>query len=526
MIHINFIRFKVYFLLLIIGSLTSIHPAAGQELVTLKKDASNKIVLKFMFRNGSISDPDGKKGLTALTANLVTEGGTATLTKAEIDDKIYPMAAQYGSGVDKEVSVFTFEVHKDFLNEFYEIAKGLMLTPSFTEQDFKRILSNQQNYVDQVIRASSDEEYSKKALEDLLFRGTNYQHMVAGTSKGLKAVSLEDVKNHYKNFFTKDNLTIGIAGDFDQAFIDQVKKDLSSLPPLNVALPTPGKARVPDGIHIEIISKSNALGSAIFTGSPLNITRANDDFAALMVANSWLGEHRKSYGKLYQKLRETRSMNYGDYSYIEWYDRGGSFQLPLPGVPRKSNYFSLWIRPVQIAEQLGEQYPELKDIKVGHAHFALRMVIREVDKLVENGLSKEEFELTKTFLRSYIKLYTQTPAQELGFLMDSKFYGREDYIKDLDKLLEKVTLEDVNKAVKDHLQPDNMFVVIVTDDSEAKPLAESLKNNIPSPMSYSNLVKEGLPQEVLQEDEEVANYRLNIKSVKVIDDKESFNQPL
>ncbi|MGE5810879.1 MAG: hypothetical protein ACM339_05215 [Ignavibacteria bacterium] len=39
---------------------------------------------------------------------------------------------------------------------------------------------NQQNYADQVIRASSDEDYSKMALEDLLFRGTNFGHMVQG----------------------------------------------------------------------------------------------------------------------------------------------------------------------------------------------------------------------------------------------------------------------------------------------------------------------------------------------------------
>jgi zinc protease len=55
----------------------------------------------------------------------------------------------------------------------------------------------------------------------------------------------------------------------------------------------------------------------------MDITRAKDDFAALMVANSWLGEHRKSYSQLYKKIREARSMNYGDYTYIEWYDNGG-----------------------------------------------------------------------------------------------------------------------------------------------------------------------------------------------------------
>lgn len=41
-------------------------------------------------------------------------------------------------------------------------------------------------------------------------------------------------------------------------------------------------------------------------------------------------------------------------------------------------------------------------------------------------------------------------------------------------------------------------------------------------MSYSNLVKEGLPKAVVDEDAEIANYKLNIKSVKVIDTKNTF----
>jgi zinc protease len=241
-----------------------------------------------------------------------------------------------------------------------------------------------------------------------------------------------------------------------------------------------------------------------------------------MVANSYLGEHRKSYGQLYQKIREQRSMNYGDYSYIEWYENGGGNMLPPPGVPRHSNYFALWIRPVQIANQLQQQYEELKDVEVGHALFALRMAVREVDKLISEGMSKEDFEATRDFLRSYIKLYISTPADQLGYLMDSKFYGRENYIKEMDKLLAKVTLEDVNRTVKKYLQVENMYIAIVTDKSEAGPLAEALRTNAPSPMSYSNLVKENLPEEILAEDAKVADYKLNVNSVEIVTSEEMF----
>lgn len=494
----------------------------AQDVVELQQPNSNKVVIKLMFRNGSISDPKGKEGLTTATANLITQGGTKEMTYSEIQEKLYPWAAGYNSQVDKEVSIFTFAVHIDFLDQFYPIMKGLILSPAFAENDFQRVMKNQQNYVDQVIRASSDEEYSKKALEDLLFRGTNYQHMVQGKSESVKSITLEDIKKHYAAMFTKNNVTIGIAGKYSAAFLKQLKNDLAMLPNTKPVIAKPGKAVMPNGVNVEIIAKDGAFGSAIFTGTPLSITRSSEDFAALMVANSYLGEHRKSYGQLYQKIRETRSMNYGDYSYIEWYSNGGSYQLPPSGVPRQSNYFSLWIRPVQIAKQLQQQYEELKDIKIGHAHFSLRMAIREVDLLIKNGMMKEDFEVTRTFLRSYIKLYVATPDEQLGYLMDSKYYGRKDYIKELDKLLAKLTLADVNKAIKKYWRTDNMFVTIVTDRSEAEELAKSLKDNTPSPMSYSNIVKAGLPRSVLDEDEIVSTFKLNVKNVTIVDSKDTF----
>src|SRR5690349_13364733 len=95
----------------------------SQEVIELKQPTSNKIIIKLMFRNGSIADPKGKEGLTYTTATTLTAGGTSTMTNRQIREFIYPMAAGYSSNVDKEVTVFTFEVHKDFLDKFYPIVK-------------------------------------------------------------------------------------------------------------------------------------------------------------------------------------------------------------------------------------------------------------------------------------------------------------------------------------------------------------------------------------------------------------------
>ncbi len=495
---------------------------AATEVVELKLPKSDKIVVKFMFRNGSMCDPAGKQGLTDLTATVVAEGGTSKMTSSEIKDITYPWASGWSASIDKEVTVFTFEFHKDHIAKFTPIMTGLILDPRFAEDDFKRMHSNQQNYVDEVVRASSDEEYSKFALEDLLFRGTSYQHMVSGNSAGVGSITLDDVKSHYAKYFTRDNLTIGIAGNYSKDYLESLKAQMKKLPALTAKLPAPPVANRPAGLEVEIISKKEALGSAVFTGFPLYLTRKNDEFAALMVANSWLGEHRKSYSRLYQKIREQRSMNYGDYTYIEWYENGGSNMLPPPGVPRSANYFSIWLRPVQTAEGLKKQYEELSDINVGHAHYALRMALKEMQQLVDNGMPEEDFELTRDFLRSYMKLYVQTPSRQLGYLLDSKYYGRQDYIAEMDALLAKLTLKDVNDIMKKYWQTDNMYITIVTDDSEAEPLKESLLNNKPSPMAYSNALKSTLPEEILSEDKAVEVYPINVTKVTIVDSDNTF----
>ena len=512
---------KILFILALLAGTIQVW---ASEVVELKLQKSNIIVVKLMFKNGSSSDPTNKEGLTELTANTVAEGGTTALKSTEISDMIYPWAASYFVTVDKEVTIFTFSVHKDHLDKFYPIIRDLMLSPRFDPEDFKRVKSNQQNYIDEVIRTSSDEEYSKKALESFLFRGSKYEHPVSGTSAGVTSCTIDDIKSHFKSYFTRNNLTIGIAGNYNDSFLNTLKADMEKLPELKITLPGPVIPRMPNGIEVEIISKDNALGSAIFAGFPMNITRSNDDFAALMIANSWLGEHRKSYSRLYQKIREQRSMNYGDYTYIEWYNNGGGNMLPRPGYPRSSNYFSIWLRPVQTAKGLKGQYEELKDIEVGHAHFAIRMALSEMDKLISNGMTAQDFELTRTFLRSYIKLYAQSAEQQLGYLMDSRFYGRKNWLSEADQLLAGCTLEKVNAAMKKYWQTNNMFITIVTDKSETVPLARSLRDNLNSPMTYSNVLKGVLPASILQEDENVKSYPMRVTNVNIVESNDVFRK--
>jgi hypothetical protein len=76
----------------------------------------------------------------------------------------------------------------------------------------------------------------------------------------------------------------------------------------------------------------------------------DDDFIAMLAANSWFGEHRNSFSHLYQVIREQRGMNYGDYSYIEAFPAGYATQQPPVNVARRSQLFEIWIRPIAMTE--------------------------------------------------------------------------------------------------------------------------------------------------------------------------------
>jgi len=251
------------------------------------------------------------------------------------------------------------------------------------------------------------------------------------------------------------------------------------------------------------IVRKPADASAISIGFPIDVTRADDDFYALAVANSYLGEHRTFNGKLMKDLRGKRGLNYGDYSYIEDFIQEGQSTFAIANNPRRQQYFSIWQRPV----------PKDKAI------FALRGALWEFDRLVEKGLSPEDFEATRAFLINYSKLWGQTQSRRLGYAIDGSFYGRRDLIAELAERLPRLTVDQVNAAVRKHLRTGGLKVAIVAENADE--LKEILTSGKPTPISYDT---EGTPEDVLAEDKVIANFPLKDVSVTIVPVEQMFEE--
>ena len=488
--------YKVVSLAILLASLLSCDPSAKHDQAVLLQVAEDPTVaLKVWFKVGSQDDPQGKEGLAYLTGQMISEASTANNSYEQILQKLYPLAAGYGVQVDREMTVLSGRTHRDNLDAYFTLFTDAYLRPAFTEEDFDRLRTDALNYLKNTLRYAQVEELGKAALYGFVFEGTRYAHPPVGTVQGLESITLEDVKAFYQSHYTRDNVVLALGGGYDKALVQRLRETAGELPegvPAVVAAPQPPSI---ESHQLLLVDKPDA-DASISVGFPIDLHRGAREFYALWLANSWLGEHRNSSSHLYQVIRESRGMNYGDYSYIEAFPQGGFRSFPPTHVGRRQQIFEIWIRTLP-----DEQ-----------AHFALRAALRELKLLVDNGLTEEQFELTRAFLRKYVLHFADTTSARLGYAVDDRFYGisGEGHLARFREVMDELTLEEVNAAIRKHLQYDNLKIAIVTGSAEK--LKEALATNAPSPMDYGDVAK---GPEILEADKEIAGFPLAIQKEAV-----------
>jgi len=465
--------------------------ASPIEVVALPGE-SPLVSIRLQFNAGSIYDPAGKEGLAALTALMIGQAGTQRRSYADLLEALYPIAATIATETDREVALISGTVHRDKLAEYTALLEEALLTPGFTQSDFERNKEQLAAFLTNTLR-SNDELLGLEMIQQELWKGHPYGHAAQGTVAGLKNITLDDVKKFYREHYTQGGLMLGLAGGYPQDYSAKLQKSLSALPAGQKERKALPPAPQVAGRNFTLIDKeTGAVG--IHFAFPLSVTRADADYFPLMVANSFLGEHRTMHGRLMNQLRVQRGLNYGDYSYIEFYPAPPFTSTPTPGFPRREQYFSVWIRPVVPAD----------------AQFALRAALYEVQRLRDRGLTKEEFELTRDFLLNYTKLWAQSQDDRLGFLMDSKFYGTPYFIDEIDARLKKMTVEDVNAAIKKYISADNYEAVLVT--ANAQQLKTTLQQDAASPKTYGSPPS----QEVLEADKTIQAIKVQPTKIEVV----------
>jgi zinc protease len=426
---------------------------------------------QFAFRCGSAYDPPGKEGLASVCASLMAEGASATRSYKQILDEFFRMAARFQVQVDQELTVFSGLVHEDHAAAYEAIVQEMIAQPAFLAEDFERVRTDLISSLTVELRGSNDEELAKEMLYVRLYAGHPYGHPVVGAVSGLQAITLEDVRQFFRETLCRNE---------------------------PIVLP---EAKAMPGLHCSLIEKADARGVAMSFGHHIPVRRGHPDYHALLVAQCWLGQHRNG-GRLFDSIREIRGLNYGDYAYLEYFPNG-MFQFePDPCLGRQQQIFQVWLRPVA---------PE-------KAVFALRLALYEIDQLKRNGMSLEDFERTRHFFGKYVKLLLKTETLVRGYALDSEFYGIGEYTSYISEGLARLTLEDVNRAARQYLDIENFHLVAVGPEMER--MAETLRTSAATEIVHE--VEQ--PEEVLAVDRVVACWPLRPVSVEISQFEEAFER--
>ena len=489
-----------------LSTILSAKDQTGLKVTQIQSVNSPLVTFRIILRSGAINDPKGKEGLNALTAYLIAQGGTKDLTYSQVVEQLYPWSAGIDVQADQEITTFIGEVHRDHLDHFYKLFSDLLLHPRFDPADFQRVKDLGLTYLKNTLRATSDENLGKQALNTFMYEGHPYGKPEFGTVQGLTAITLEDVKEYYNNTCTQANLWLGIAGGYPQSLVGQMQRDFSALPAGTVQSVPLTKADDIKDMEVMVVEKPTR-AYAVSMGYTLPVTRKDKEFYALLVANSYFGEHRTFNGVLMNRLRGDRGLNYGDYSYCERFV-GGTGGTPFPEVntPLRQQCFSIWLRPIPPDQTL----------------FGIRNALFELKNLIEKGIAQKDFDQTKKFVTYYSKLWASTLSRRLGYQMDSEFYGSDYFIDRIERELQTLTLDDVNAAIRKYLHPSDIKIAVVVNEGKGQEFLNAMMTNAPSPIKYQSPVS----QSILDQDKliEVFPLAINKEKSRVVNARDLFEK--
>lgn len=444
----------------------------GEPRVATLDSRAPLITIRVMITHGSTSDPAGKEGLATLVSDAVTDGGYRHNNDVVTKEELAEMTMPWGSGARPTVfsssrtTTFFFTAPREVIGRYVtDVLRPMLTEPVFAAEEIERLKNETMSQISS-LRSEDLEGLGLAAIDQYVLAGTGYAHHVLGRETTVPTLTRDDVLRFYRDFYRPENAIIGISTT-DEAIVSQVRdavramnRDATSPSPA-IELPKPAAFT---GRHALVIEEPNAPAASVHLGFPIDVNRTHPDYWPLYIANVWLGTHRDSFGQLYQKIREERGYNYGDYSYIEYWTGRPNSLFQIFNQPREQQYFSMWVRPV----------------KHEHAVHLMKAITYELDQMIRNGLTAEQVQEAKNKARVLYLNLGETVPRLVGARVDDAFYGAQNgFLDSYIEAVNRVTPEQVNAAIRRNLSTANIKYVVVTSTPHVQNTVAQIRSNAP-----------------------------------------------
>jgi zinc protease len=383
------------------------------------------------FDAGNRFDKKEKAGVSDLAnamlgKGIAAHGSVAGLNESQVAEGFANLGALRGGSASEDRASITLRTLSSEPErvEALSLLAQLIAYPSFPEN----VLSREKERLIQAIKEAETkpETIANKTYSELLYG--NHPYGFDGTAASIAAISINDLKQFYANYYTRDRVVVSMVGAISRAQAEKIAEQLTvNLKPKGIAA-SPLQAVVKPAATDRRIEHP-ASQSHIFVGTT-GVARGNPDYFALLVANYTLGGGG-FVSRLYKEVRENRGLAYSVYSYFGIQSQEGPFTIGL----------------------------QTKREETGNA---LNVVKDTLNKFVEAGPTLEETDAAKSNLIGGFSLRIDNNRKILDNVAAVGFYKLPiDYLDTWTSKIQSVTRDQAHAAFRKYVDPKQLVTVVV-----------------------------------------------------------------
>ncbi len=413
----------------------------GLEVAFLSKEnRGDSVVANMTLRFGDEKSLMNRATAAGFAGQLLMRG-TSKHTRQQLQDELDRLKAQVGIFGGATSANVRIETTRQNLPEVINLVGEMLKDSTFPANEFDLLkqeqitaLENQRSEPQSIASLTIGQIFNTYPKGHPLYQGTLDEQIA-----DVKAVTLDDVKKFYKDFYGASNGQMTVVGDFDEKQVgDVVKQTLGDW-----KSPT-GYTRIPNSYKditavtkaIETPDKANAMFVARLN---VKVRDDNPDYPALVLGNYMLGGGFLN-SRLATRIRQKEGLSYGVGS-----------QFSASSLDESGSFFAFAIYAPENAEKLEAAFRD------------------EMRKATTEGFTVEEIEAAR-------KGWLQ--AQQLSRANDRELSGRLNNYLFLDRTIawdasfeekiSKLTPEQINAAMKKYITPDKITIVKAGDFAKAK----------------------------------------------------------
>lgn len=394
------------------------------------------VALSITFQIGAAQDPAGKEGLAHLAANMLLRG-TRTHSREELADELDFVGTSIGVSVGRETTQIFVDCSTRNLPQLLSLLENVITTPTFPEEELEKL--KRQTIAELSELRDSDGGASRLFFSELLFEGHPYAHPTRGYEATVAEITRDEVKAFYRDYFTRANVLLGIAGDVTEGTVPQMRSQLLSKLPAGEPRPaTPDVPSFDPGLRILLVTRPDRSQAQVAIGQTGLRGDSPDLFPATVAITGFGGTFTSV---LVREIREKRGWSYGVGAAL------------VPG--RYTGLFQV------------RYAPATQDVVP-----AIKLTGELLDDLAANGLPEEHIEFAKSYMSSQYPFLLDTPHKRLAMALDVVLSNKpKDYVENYVKSVEAVTVDGAKVAINGLLRPTDLAVVVVGDPALAESLA-------------------------------------------------------